>query len=283
LSSDCAIIVLTEENIDVPWLNFEAGSIAVSRGEDRRTIPFLIDINIGGTRSPLKHFQGITTSKSDIKKLIQDLKDFGGFSSPSHIQDSLGRLYGELISRIEESRSLIALDYTNGKFRIFPEHIKSVKRGKVFIGVPMASADDDEYPEYKNCALSVKQALLDYTGAKDVYCPSESIPDRGNFEGYKKAIIKDFQILKESEHYVFIYPKNITSSILVEIGYAIALSKNTTIFTKNKKDLPFMLKQANTVIHNLEIYDYRETADIIDIIRKEGDAFLVRGMNDDAE
>lgn len=281
LSSDCALIILTQDNIDAPWLNFEAGSIAISGKDDRRTIPLFIDTDTGSTRSPLRHFQGATLSKSDIRKLIEDIKEFGGFSSPSHIEDSLDRLYLELIKKVEESRAAISGEYLYNNFRIYPEYVKGIKKGKVFIGVPMASADDKEYAEYKDCALRVKQALIDYTGAKEVYCPSESIPDRGKFEGYKKAIIKDFQILKESEHYVFIYPKNINSSILVEMGYAIALSKNTTIFAKNKKDLPFMLKKADTVIHNLEIYEYVETDDIIDIIKKEGDALLIRSGDND--
>lgn len=276
-NSDCAIIVLTKSNIEAPWLNFEAGSIAMSK--DRRAIPLLVDLNNTDIKSPLKHYQSTTLTKDSIRKVIEDLKELGDFSSPSHIGDSIDRLHLELTEEIDSIKLTIDELYTHDGFEIFPRHVKGVKRGKVFVGVPMASANDGEYLDYKECALQVKQALIDYSGAKEVYCPSEEIPDRGKFDGYKKAIRKDFQILKESEHYVFIYPKNINSSILVEMGYAIALSKNTTIFARDKNDLPFMLKKADIAISNLEIYQYNSTNDIIDIIRSEGDAFLLREID----
>lgn len=277
--SNCAIIVLTKDNVQAPWLNFEAGSVAMSN-EERRAIPLLIDVSSDEIHTPLKHYQAIVISETGIKKLIQDLKEFGGFSSPSHIDDSLGRLHGEISAEVKKILAAIDEHYSEDEFVIFPRQIKKIKKGKVFVGVPMASADNAEYPEYKTCALHVKQALLEYTGAKEVYCPAESIQNRGNFDGYRKAIRKDFQILKESEHYVFIYPRSINSSILVEMGYAIALSKNTTIFTKSTEELPFMLKRADIAISNLIIYEYSSTEDIVDIIKREGEEFLKRGSGE---
>lgn len=37
-----------------------------------------------------------------------------------------------------------------------------------------------------------------------------------------------------------------------------------------------MLEQADKVINNLEIHEYESTKDIVDIIERENDAFLVR-------
>ncbi|MEQ1512079.1 MAG: toll/interleukin-1 receptor domain-containing protein [Methylotenera sp.] len=276
LASECAIIVLTRNNINAPWLNFEAGSIAISHSDQKRAIPLLIDIEPKDIKSPLKHLQSSSLSKQSIRKLIEDIKFLGQFNSPSHIQDSIDRLYDELRTKIDTARTSVDEDYAFDRFDIFPSHIKNIKKGKVFVGIPMASADDAEYSEFKDCALRVKAALLNFAGAKEVYCPSESIQNRGQFDGYKKAIIKDFQILKESEHYVFIYPREISSSILVEMGYAIALSKNTTIFARSKNDLPFMLKKADTVIDTLEIHECGTTDEIIRVIESEGDSFLVR-------
>lgn len=275
LAADCAIIVLTKDNISAPWLNFESGSIAVSKDE-KKAIPFLVNISTSELQTPLKHFQAVTVEKDSIKKLIVNLKEFGGYNSPSHIDDSLPRLHKEISEGIETKESEILSDYIYDETIIFPKNVKGVKKGKVFVGVPMASADDNEYSEYKDCADKVKKALLEFTNASEVYCPCEEIPDRGKFDGYKKAILKDFQILRESEHYIFIYPKPINSSILVEMGYAIALSKNTTIFAKNTSDLPFMLEEADKVIYNLEIHKYDSTSDIVDIIKRENDAFLIR-------
>lgn len=236
LEADCAIIVLTKDNIGAPWLNFESGSIAVSK-DDKKAIPFLVNISTSELQTPLKHFQAVRVKEDSIKKLIENLKEFGGYSSPSHIDDCIPRFYKEISEGIAKRERDVLEEYSYDDTIIFPKNVRGVKKGKVFVGVPMASADDNEYKEYKDCADKVKKALLKFTGASEVYCPCEEIPNRGKFEGYKKAILKDFQILRESEHYIFIYPKAITSSILVEMGYAIALSKNTTIFAKKSGDL----------------------------------------------
>ncbi len=173
IQADCAIIILTRTNIDAPWINFEAGGIAVSSKDERRTIPLLIDVDFADIKSPLKHYQSIVISKPGIKKLIEDVKALGNYSSPSHIQDSIDRLYFELASNLESITSNIEELYIHDNFNIFSQHIKGIKRGKVFVGVPMASADDTEYPCYKECALRVKEALINFAGAKEVYCPSK--------------------------------------------------------------------------------------------------------------
>lgn len=275
LNSDCGIVVLTKDNISAPWLNFESGSVAVSK-EERKAIPFLVNISKSEIQSPLKHFQAVSIDKESIMKFISDLKKFGDFGSPSHIDDSIDRLFEELSVSVAEGEKDILGDYLYDQFVIYPEKVRGVKKGKVFVGVPMASAGEKEYTTYKECALKVKKAILEHAGAKEVYCPCEAIPDSGRFDGYKKAIYEDFKILKESEHYVFIYPEKLASSILVEMGYAIALSKNTTIFAKSISQLPFMLRRADSVLSNIEIHKYQEDDDIVRIIERENSAFLVR-------
>lgn len=60
------------------------------------------------------------------------------------------------------------------------------------------------------------------------------------------------------------------------MGYAIALSKNTTIFAKSISQLPFMLRRADSVLSNIEIHKYQEDDEIVRIIERENSAFLVR-------
>ena len=236
-----------------------------------------MNIDKSEIQSPLKHYQAVSIEKDSIKKLISNLKQAAGFSSPSHIDDSIDRLFEELESNIKASEKEIAGDYIYDEFVIYPENVRGIKKGKVFIGVPMASADESEYKGFKECALKVKKAILDYTNATEVYCPCEAIPNPGKFDGYKKAIFNDFKILKESEYYIFIYPREVASTILVEMGYAIALSKNTTIFAKSISALPFMLRRSDGVLRNIEIHKYQSEDDIVEIIKRENTAFLSKG------
>ena len=83
-------------------------------------------------------------------------------------------------------------------------------------------------------------------------------------------------MLKESEHYVFILPKKVASSILMEIGYAIALSKNTLIFTHGRKSLPYMLQQADKAIPNIRIYEYKEFKEVLSLVKGNGMSLFTR-------
>jgi hypothetical protein len=58
------------------------------------------------------------------------------------------------------------------------------------------------------------------------------------------------------------------------MGYAIALSKKTTIFTRKRAELPFMLKKADESIRNLRIIEYTSIDQVLTKIRREGRSFL---------
>jgi hypothetical protein len=277
IESDLAIAILTKDNVNKPWLNFECGSLAFGK-DDRNVVPFLVNIENADIKSPLKHFQTTSLNKDQIHKLILDIKKIGNFKSltEKHLEKLVDDFYKQLSDDINSSLKEFADNYKDEEFIIFPKSVRYLKKGKVFVGIPMASATPDEYPKYRDQALSIKEVLINHAGVSEVYCPCEHIMDVGSFEGIEKSINDDFQILKESEHYIFVYPCKIASSILVEMGYAIALSKHTTIFARNRKDLPFMLEQADVAISNIKIYDYNDIDDIKKIIKSNGPAFLER-------
>lgn len=277
LDSDLALVFLTKENINAPWLNFECGGIATGK-EERKVVPFLINIKDSDLKTPLKHFQSIYLNQDKIHKLVVDIISLGNLKTLSlpHLDKLMPGFYSELNNTISTLLTQFENTYQEDAFVIYPKSVRYLIKGKVFVGVPMASVDANEYRAYRDHAVRIKKALLEHTSVKDVYCPCENIKDVGCFDGIEKAIHDDFRILKESEHYIFVYPKQITSSILLEMGYAIALSKKTTIFAKNVKDLPFMLKRADKAISNIRIYPYETIEDIENIINSNGSAFLDR-------
>lgn len=73
-NADAVLVLLTEENIDSPWILFEAG--AVSNIGNNLVFTYLIDnIHIDAS-SPLSHFQAITSpSEKNTKELILSLYD----------------------------------------------------------------------------------------------------------------------------------------------------------------------------------------------------------------
>lgn len=80
----CGIICVTRENLQAPWLNFEAGALSKAITDGSKVIPFLFELQPSDLiKHPLAQFQGVTyvnggdsashTSKEDVYKLISTL------------------------------------------------------------------------------------------------------------------------------------------------------------------------------------------------------------------
>jgi hypothetical protein len=69
--SDFAILCLTKENMNSPWILFEAG--AVARSLKARVVPLLWDIEPRDLNDPLSQFQSISLNKDGIKELVYSL------------------------------------------------------------------------------------------------------------------------------------------------------------------------------------------------------------------
>jgi len=63
------IVCLTAENIDAPWIHFEAG--ALSKLLDSKVMVLAMNINFADIKGPLKAFQATKFEKSDILKLLK--------------------------------------------------------------------------------------------------------------------------------------------------------------------------------------------------------------------
>ena len=70
--SHVGIICLTQENLNEPWLLFEAGALSKSL-EHAHVCTFLLDIEPTDVRDPIAQFQATKNSKEDIFMLIRTI------------------------------------------------------------------------------------------------------------------------------------------------------------------------------------------------------------------
>lgn len=78
--STFGILCVTNENLNAPWLAFEAG--ALSKTMDKSFVsPFLFDIKRSEVDGPILQFQSTIFQKNDIKKLVKTLNKACGESS----------------------------------------------------------------------------------------------------------------------------------------------------------------------------------------------------------
>jgi hypothetical protein len=62
---------LTSDNLDKPWIIFEAG--AMSRSLDRRIAPLLVGVDKSDVKDPLAQFQLTSFDKDDVGKLVHSI------------------------------------------------------------------------------------------------------------------------------------------------------------------------------------------------------------------
>jgi hypothetical protein len=63
------IICLTRENLEAPWIMFEAGALSKNVGTSK-VCPILFGVDATDTKGPLVQFQSAKFEKNDIKKVI---------------------------------------------------------------------------------------------------------------------------------------------------------------------------------------------------------------------
>jgi hypothetical protein len=67
------ILCITKENIDAPWINFEAGALSKTV-ESSKVVPFLFDIKRSDIKSgPLVQFQSTLCEKDDILQMLRSI------------------------------------------------------------------------------------------------------------------------------------------------------------------------------------------------------------------
>jgi len=71
-ASHCGILCLTPENMQQPWLLFEAGALSKSLSISR-VVPYLFDVVAKDLRPPLSQFQSVPSTREGTLRLLESL------------------------------------------------------------------------------------------------------------------------------------------------------------------------------------------------------------------
>ena len=81
-NSNFGLICLTAENLNSPWILFEAGALSKTL-EKTFVCPYLLDIGPDVLRGPLAQFQSTKFNRDDTKKLLETINNTLGSNSLS--------------------------------------------------------------------------------------------------------------------------------------------------------------------------------------------------------
>lgn len=102
-TTNFGIICITKDNLNAPWLLFEAGALAKSM-QHGRVIPLLLDLDVKDVSGPLAQFQAIKADAPGTKRLLTDLNK----AAPEPIaEQTVEKLFEALWSSVDEKLAKI--------------------------------------------------------------------------------------------------------------------------------------------------------------------------------
>ena len=99
---DTGLLFLTKDNIEAPWIMFEAGALA-KKLDVGRVSPLLFEISATDLKGPLVQFQATPFTKTEIFKLIENFnRELGGQSlPPSLLASTFEKWWPELSQKVD--------------------------------------------------------------------------------------------------------------------------------------------------------------------------------------
>lgn len=150
-----------------------------------------------------------------------------------------------------------------------------VIKNDLFLASPMASFESEEsYISERKNMLSLIDTFRKECNFKSIVYAGNNIESMADFDAPDLSVKDDFEAIKESEYFAMVLPQKIYSSVLVEAGAALALSKPSIYFVKSKNDLPFLLAHSEMAFTSVKIYEYSTIEDIKKLIARHKKSLL---------
>lgn len=253
---DFGILCLTRQNMTAPWILYEAGALS-KRFKRARIAPLLIGIKNNDLTGPLAHWNAAGIDKSEMRKLVGAInKQMGrtGITEPKldKIFDALWKEVEPSLAAAQQKAVSTAADYDYD----------------VFLSAPMAAYTDDA--RFAAARLQVKKVFDALTGqcGYRVFWAAEKIERLADFDTIDVSVGGDLRALESSRYFVLVYPEKLATSALFEAGYACALKRPSHFFVRERRDLPFLMRELPGAVATVRVHGADDWTDYDDLARK---------------
>lgn len=158
------------------------------------------------------------------------------------------------------------------------------EKRRVFISLPMAGLPDRAAFEAHRAFSADLTRELGRLDRVQVYCAYAQVPSYEQFENTGAASIDVIHRIRKCDYYMAILTDRVYSSVLIEIGYALARNKHVSVYFREteqdgrkKSTLPYLLQALNSnwrVKLNINKYKYEKLEDILVEARRDPEGFL---------
>ncbi len=99
--SNFGVVFLTPDNLDAPWIHFEAGALSKYLDESH-VVPFLVEVRTDSVVGPLSQFQKTSFEKEDVRRLIGAINSASsdGQVTETVLTHTFETFWGELDTKI---------------------------------------------------------------------------------------------------------------------------------------------------------------------------------------
>ncbi|MBE3904872.1 toll/interleukin-1 receptor domain-containing protein [Vibrio parahaemolyticus] len=140
--SQFGIILLTRDNINAPWILFEAGALSKNLNHSR-VCPILLDLKPADLSGPLVQFQATPFNKEEIRKLVGAVNDSMGDNGIN--EKTLDNSFEKWWPDLERELDQIINDDTN-----VTTLNKPVRTDRELLEEVLRLARRQEYPSFKH-------------------------------------------------------------------------------------------------------------------------------------
>lgn len=229
--STFGILCVTKDNLEAPWLLFEAG--ALSKMMDKSSVcPFIFDLKRAEVKGPILQFQSTIFDKDDVKKLLLTLNKACGDAGLKeellsktfdvwwpNLEESLEAIKGEpleeektsidKIFRNEMLEEILELSRTNQKLLrspevLFPpEYIEFIIRER--IDKETSEKDRNLIEEQRHITMELKHRIMQMRDLLELYRNEKKFIDDDFYMNMRRLVdlFQHQQILLEQTNRIF--------------------------------------------------------------------------------
>jgi hypothetical protein len=189
--ADVAIIILTKENLERPWILFEAGS-AYTKLNRRRACPVLFDLGPSDLKPPLSLLQTTLFEQSDMLKLC---KTINGIAGDGAIHEQI----------LEKAFSLMWPEFYNNVMECLKDSNSNNRKPRrqdrevldEILAIVRQIAKDNAYKPENNWIKALKIANAGEDSHQFVELSALKSPPSGNYAGQLEKLVAE--LMKQHE------------------------------------------------------------------------------------
>lgn len=142
----------------------------------------------------------------------------------------------------------------------------------VFVAAPIdALLSDDERSQQRDAINAVIDCIKKRCKFQNIYFAGEQAVDQKHYDQPSVGLLRNVQRIRASTYFMLIYPKQLPTSALVEVGMALALGKRSVWFVQKNATLPYLLREGGAVggradLPRINTRNYEKLEDVPKII-----------------